>query len=38
MDASEISTRDLGKVIAVVHYQNEVSIKSNEPTNFTVFN
>lgn len=38
MDASEISTRDLGKVIAVVHYQNEVSINSNEPTNFTVFN
>jgi hypothetical protein len=38
MDASEISTRDLGKVIAVVHYQSEVSINSNEPTNFTVFN
>jgi hypothetical protein len=38
MDAREINTSGPGKILAIVQYQNEVSIYSDEPTNFTVFN
>ena len=38
MDARDINTSGLRKVLAVVQYQNETSINSDEPTNFTVFN
>ena len=38
MDAREINTSSLAKILANVQYQNETSINSDEPTNFTVFN
>ena len=38
MDSRDINTGNLRKTIAVVNYQNEVSMNTNKPTKFTIFN
>jgi len=38
MNARDINTSRFSKVLAVVQYQNETSIDSDEASNFTVFN